>query len=83
MRADRVYVILQSVLAAVSRNVSAQRWTDAVTLCTLAAKAGGIDPAVPVVRALLRDGLRPAEAALPQGITVFAPALSLAGLLAS
>jgi hypothetical protein len=47
----------------------------------VAAKAGGIDPAVPVVRALLRDGLRPPGAALPAAITVFAPALALAGLL--
>ncbi len=80
-RPDRVYVTLQSVLAAVVRETTARRWTDAVTLCAVAAKAVGIDPAVPVVRALLRDGLRPADAQLPTGITVFAPALSLAGLL--
>ncbi|MBA2415465.1 MAG: AAA family ATPase [Geodermatophilaceae bacterium] len=81
VRADRVYVILQSILAAVARTTTPQRWTDAVAVCALAAKAVGIDPAVPVVRALLRDGLRPAAAALPAGITVFAPALALAGLL--
>lgn len=81
LRADRVYVVLQAILAAVARSSTAPRWTAAVTLCALAAKACGIDPAVPVVRALLRDGLRPADAELPEGITVFAPALSLAGLL--
>jgi hypothetical protein len=81
LRADRVYVVLQAVLGAVARSASAPRWTAAVTLCALAAKACGIDPAVPVVRALLRDGLRPADAELPSGIAIFAPALSLAGLL--
>jgi MoxR-like ATPase len=81
LRPDRVYVILQAILGAVARSSTAQRWTDAVTLCAIAAKAGGIDPAVPVVRALLRDGLRPPGAALPAAITVFAPALALAGLL--
>jgi len=83
LRADRVYVILQGVLAAVALSSTAQRWTDAVTLCAKAAKAVGIDPAVPVVRALLRDGMRPAGAELPAGITVFAPALALARLLGS
>lgn len=83
MRADRVYVVLQAVLAAVVRSCSSDRWTAALTLCAQAAKACGIDAAVPVVRALLRDGLRPADAALPADIAVFAPALSLAGLLAS
>jgi len=81
LRPDRIYVILQSVLAATTRNLTAQRWTDAVTMCTLAAKASGIDPAVPVVRALLRDRTRPPDAALPPGITIFAPALTLAGML--
>lgn len=81
LRPDRVYVILQAILGAVARATTSQRWTDAVTLCAIAAKAVGIDPAVPVVRALLRDGLRPPEAALPASITVFAPALALAGLL--
>ena len=41
----------------------------------------GIDPAVPVVRALLRGTVRPDGAAVPSEITVFAPALALAGLL--
>ena len=81
VRPDRVYVILQGVLGAVARTTTAQRWTDAVTLCARAGKAVGIDPAVPVVRALLRDGMRPAGAELPSGMTVFAPALALAGLL--
>lgn len=81
LRADRVYVILQSILAAIVRRTTAQRWTDALTVCSVAAKAAGIDPAVPVVRALLRDGLRPAGAQLPAVISVFGPALALAGLL--
>ena len=41
----------------------------------------GIDPAVPAVRALLRDGVRPSGAPVPSEIAVFAPALALAGLL--
>lgn len=81
LRADRVYVLLQSVLAAVSREKTDKRWTAAVRLCARAADAVGIDPAVPVVRALLRDGLRPSGAVVPSEITVFAPALALAGLL--
>ena len=81
VRPDRVYVILQGVLGAVARSTTAQRWTDAVTLCACASMAVGIDPAVPVVRALLRDGMRPAGAELPSGMTVFTPALALAGLL--
>ncbi len=80
-RADRVYVTLQGVLAAVARNPSPQRWTEAVRLCAMAGSAVGLDPAVPVVRALLRDGLRPSGVPVPSEIRVFAPALALAGLL--
>lgn len=81
LRADRVYVTLQSVLGAVVRRPTPQRWADAVRLCAAAARAVGVDPAVPVVRALVRDGVRPAGAPVPPEISVFAPALSLAGLL--
>ncbi len=81
MRADRVHVSLQAVLGAVVRDNAPQRWTNAVLLCARAAEAVGVDPAVPVVRALVRDGLRPAGAAVPPQIAVFAPALALAGLL--
>jgi hypothetical protein len=81
IRPDRVYVVLQSLLAAVAGASDAARWEAAVTACCLAAEGAGLDAAVPVVRALLRDGMRPADAALPADITVFAPALSLAGLL--
>jgi hypothetical protein len=83
LRPDRVYVTLQGVLGAVARKPTAKRWVDAVRLCARAAVAVGVDPAVPVVRALLRDGMRPASAKLPREITVFAPALALAGLLDS
>ncbi|RHW25408.1 AAA family ATPase [Nocardioides immobilis] len=81
MRPDRVYVTLQGVLAAVARNSSVERWTDAVRLAAKAGETVGLDPAVPAVRALLRDGLRPGGAAVPPEIKVFAPALALAGLL--
>lgn len=81
LRADRVYVVLQSVLAAVARAGTPERWTNAVLLCAVAAKAVGVDPAVPVVRALMRDGMRPATTRLPPEIKVFAPSLALAGLL--
>lgn len=83
LRPDRVYVTLQGVLGAVARRTTVQRWVDAVRLCARAAAAVGVDPAVPVVRALLRGGMRPAGARLPREITVFAPALALAGLLDS
>ena len=81
LRADRVYVVLQGVLASVVRRPTAERWADAVRLCAAAAGVVGIDPAVPVVRALVRDGVRPAGASVPSEIAVFAPALALAGLL--
>jgi MoxR-like ATPase len=81
MRADRVYVTLQGVLAAVARTPTPDRWTDAIRLCALAGEAVGLDPAVPVVRALLRGGVRPSGASVPSEISVFAPALALAGLL--
>ena len=83
MRSDRVYVTLQGVLAAVSRNSSAERWTAAIEVCAAAAGArgGSIDPAVPVVRSLLRPAIRPDGTPVPSSITVFAPALQLAGLL--
>lgn len=81
LRPDRVYVMLQSVLGAVVRETSANRWTAALVLCSMAASSVGIDPAVPVVRALVRNGLRPADAVVPPEIAVFAPALALAGLL--
>ncbi len=81
LRADRAYVVLQSVLSAVARRSTAERWTNAVRVCALAGKAVGLDPAVPVVRALMRPGLRPADAPVPPEVAVFAPALALAGLL--
>lgn len=81
LRPDRVYVVLQSVLAAVARNRTRERWARAVSLCAEAADHAGVDPAVPVIRALMRDGLRPAGAETPASIRVFAPALALAGLL--
>lgn len=81
LRADRVYVLLQSVLSAVTRRNTPERWSDAVRVCAAAARDVDIDPAVPVVRALMRPGMRPADAAVPSEIAVFAPALALAGLL--
>ena len=81
VRPDRVYVVLQSVLAAVQRHPTSERWEQAVTACCMAAVQSGIDPAVPVVRALLRPGLRPPAARLPTQLRVFGPVLALAGLL--
>lgn len=83
MRADRVYVALQSVLGAFSRQPTPARWTAAIEVCAAAAAQVGIDPAVPVVRSLLRPDLRPHAVAVPSAIKVFAPALALAGLLGS
>lgn len=81
MRADRVYVMLQAVLAAVTRHSSVPRWEAALELCSAAAVQAGVDAAVPVVRALLRPGVRPDGAAVPASIRTFAPALALAGVL--
>jgi len=81
MRPDRVHVTLQSVLAAVTGAPSPERWTAAMSVCVHAANAVGVDPAVPVVRALLRGTTRPPGAALPEGMSVFVAPLALAGLL--
>ncbi|WP_203568281.1 P-loop NTPase family protein [Aestuariimicrobium ganziense] len=81
VRPDRVYVVLQSVLAAVVREPTPERWTAALDVCGIAAKATSIDPAVPVVRALMRPEIRPVGCPVPSSIKVFAPALALAGLL--
>jgi hypothetical protein len=81
LRADRVHVALQGVLAAYTSDPSPDRWTAAMGVCIGAAAHSSLDSAVPVVRALLRPGRRPAGAELPPGLTVFAPALQLAGLL--
>jgi hypothetical protein len=81
MRADRVHVVLQSVLAAVAATATPERWTIAVRLCATAAEATDLDAAVPVVRALLRPGVRPPGASVPAEIRTFAAPLALAGLL--
>jgi MoxR-like ATPase len=82
-RPDQVYVILQGVLAAVVHETTPERWTSALEVCAAAAKSSGVDPAIPVVRALLRGSLRPVGVGVPSSITVFAPSLALAGLLPS
>lgn len=81
VRPDRVHAMLQSVLAAVVADTTPDRWTAAVQVCAAAGEAGFLDPAVPVVRALVREPVRPAGAAVPSEIKVFAAPLALAGLL--
>lgn len=80
-RPDRVYVTLQGVLAAFSRNETPERWQASLDLCARAADQVGIDPVIPAVRTLMRPGVRPPGAAVPSSITIFAPALALAGLM--
>jgi hypothetical protein len=81
MRADRVFVVLQSVLSAVVAEPTAARWTAGVEVCAAAASEVGVDAAVPVVRSLMRPGVRPAGAGLPAQIPTFRAPLALAGLL--
>lgn len=81
VRHDRVFVMLQAVLAAFSRQPTNERWQAAIEICALAAEQAGIDPAIPVIRSLMRPGLRPAGTVMPRSIKIFAPALALAGLL--
>ena len=81
LRADRVFVVLQSVLSAVVGDPTAARWTAGVEVCAAAASEVGVDAAVPVVRSLMRPGVRPSGAALPSGIMTFRAPLALAGLL--
>lgn len=80
-RPDRVFVTLQGVLAAFSRDDTPERWTASLELCARAADQVGIDPVIPAVRTLMRPGVRPPGAAVPSSIRVFAPALALAGLM--
>jgi hypothetical protein len=81
MRPDRIYATLAGVLAAVSTTMTPDRWVAALRLCAAAASAGSIDAAVPIVRALVRDGVRPEGSAPPAEIAVFAGPLALAGLM--
>ena len=81
LRADRVHVALHGVLAAVASRPTTARWEAGLGVCVRAAEVSGVDPAVPVVRSLLR--IRPARAALPLGLTAFTGPLALAGLLPS
>ena len=81
IRVDRVFVTLQAVLAAFVGSPTIPRWNAAITVCARAAEQVGVDPAVPVIRALMRAGVRPEGSSVPAAITVFAPALALAGLL--
>ncbi|MFT4127593.1 MAG: AAA family ATPase [Gordonia sp. (in: high G+C Gram-positive bacteria)] len=81
LRADRVYVVLESLVAAFDARPSDDRWTRAVAICCRAAEQGALDPAVPAVRSLVTPQRRPRSAAIPPGIVVFAPALKHAGLL--
>ena len=77
-RPDRVYVTLQGVVTAALGGDPAT-WTAAVEACCAAASETSVDPAVPAVRTLIRH--RPPGAELPAEVTVFAPVLSVAGLL--
>jgi hypothetical protein len=81
MRADRTFATLQAVLSAVVSDLTPARWTAAVEVCAAAADQVGVDAAVPVVRALMRPGVRPPGASLPRGIMTFRAPLALAGLL--
>ncbi len=80
-RPDRVFVTLQGVLASFSRDDTAERWRAAIEVCARAADQVGVDPVIPTVRSLMRAGVRPPGAAVPSSITIFAPALALAGLM--
>lgn len=80
-RPDRVFVVLQSLVGALDANNSPERWTTAMNLCCQAAEQSGLDAAVPAVRTLVAADRRPAGAAVPSAISVFAPALKAAGLL--
>lgn len=81
LRPDRVYVVLQSMLAALDQYCTQERWTTALDLCCVAAVEVGLDPAIPAVRALVAPQRRPAGTSVPPSLGIFAPALRQAGLL--
>ena len=78
-RADHVYVTLQGVVGTALQAKDPDAWSAAVVACCTAADQAGVDPAVPAIRALLRN--RALGAALPPEVKVFAAVLALAGLL--
>lgn len=81
LRADRIFVVLQAIVASLGESPCPERWSTALRLCCQAADQAGLDPAVPAVRALVSPERRPAGAPIPAEISVFAPALTEAGLL--
>ena len=81
MRVDRVFMALQSTLAAVVATPTPARWSAAIVVCARAADEVGVDPAVPVIRALVAPDIRPRGAVVPSEISAFAGTLALAGLL--
>lgn len=81
LRADRVYVILQGLVAALDDTSTDELWTSAVELCCQAADEAGIDPVVPAIRALVAPERRPVGVAVPPSVAVFGPVLAQAGLL--
>ncbi|NMO04295.1 hypothetical protein HH308_24040 [Gordonia sp. TBRC 11910] len=75
VRADRVYVVLQSIVAAVTADLTADRWRATVELCCQAADQVGFDPAIPAIRSLVAPNVRPDGAEMPSAVVMFGPAL--------
>ncbi|HWG13000.1 MAG TPA: AAA family ATPase [Streptosporangiaceae bacterium] len=79
-RADRAYAVLAAVTAAVATDLTPERWTAGWQVLGTAATSAP-DVAAAAARVLARH--RPAGAALPPEIRLFAPVLRDAGLLGS
>jgi hypothetical protein len=79
-RDDQVHAIMAAVTAAVHRDLTAERWTQAMEVFSVAAETGTVDIAALGVRSLA--GCRPRDAMVPDRLLVFGDILVTAGVLA-
>ena len=78
-RADRVYAVLNGVVAVVAAHTTVERWDKAWKVLAAAAEGGRADVGAAAARALGR--CRPRRAGVPRSAHAFLPVLSAAGLL--
>lgn len=80
-RDDQVHAIIAAITSAVHRELTAERWTQAMEVFSVAAETGTVDIAALGVRSLAP--LRPREATLPDRLLVFGDILVAAGVLST
>jgi hypothetical protein len=78
-RDDQVHAVIAAVTSAVHRELTAERWTQAMEVFSVAAETGTVDIAALGVRSLA--GCRPRDAMVPDRLLVFGDILMAAGVL--